>query len=295
MGREPRWDVALRLLAGVHYLVLAGRAPALADAYAGNGDPWPPFRAVLEREWDWLRRFVAEQRVQTNEVQRAWTLLPCFLEAARRVGAGTLDVIELGPSAGLNLVWDRYRYRYQRGVWGPTETRLELAGEERRPVPGALLRLEPRVRGRVGIDLAPVDVTTDEGARLLKSFVWADQRDRLDRLDRAIAALRADPPELVRADLLEELPRRLERRPPDALTLVFQTAVLGYVSREDRARVRETLAEAGAAGPLAYVAAEAPSRDEHRYFGLALRLWPGGGKREFVAHADFHGAWLSWL
>jgi hypothetical protein len=285
----------LRLLAGAHYLALAGRAPELAAAYAGNGDPWPPFRAVLEREREWLRRFVAERRVQTNEVQRAWTLLPCFLEAARRVGAHTLDVIELGPSAGLNLVWDRYRYRYANGAWGPSETPLELAGEERRPVPAALLRERPCVRRRVGIDIAPVDVTTDEAALLLKSFVWADQRDRLERLDRAIAALRDDPPELVRADLLEELPRQLERRRPDALTLVFQTAVLGYLPPEDRARVREVLAAAGASGPLAYVATERPAPDEHSYYGLALRLWPGGGRREFLAHADFHGAWLSWL
>jgi hypothetical protein len=294
VGPEPRWDAALRLLAGVHYLVLAGRAPELASAYGGNGDVWPPFRAVLEREREWLRRFVAEQRVQTNEVQRAWTLLPCFLEAARRLGADTLDVIELGPSAGLNLVWDRYRYRYARGSWGPQDAALELAGEERRPVPASLLRERPRVGRRVGIDLAPVDVTTDEGALLLRAFVWADQHDRLARLERAIAALREDPPELVRADLLDELPRQLARRRPDALTLVFQTAVLGYVSREDRARVRSSLADAGADGPLAYVATERPSARDG-YFGLVLRLWPGDGRREFVAHADFHGAWLSWL
>ncbi len=32
----------------------------------------------------------------------------------------------------------------------------------------------------------------------------------------------------------------------------------------------------------------------HDYWGLWLRLWPGGETR-LLAHADFHGAWLEWL
>jgi len=70
-----------------------------------------------EASWDdpvdahaeFLREFVRTQSVQTNEVQRSWVLLPCFLRAAELLGVDELDVVELGPSAGLNLVWDRYR------------------------------------------------------------------------------------------------------------------------------------------------------------------------------------------
>ena len=73
----------------------------------------------------------AEQDVQTNEVQRAWALLPGFLTVA---DGRPFDLLELGPSAGLNLVWDRYRYRYATGDVG--EGALELAattGRRRRP------------------------------------------------------------------------------------------------------------------------------------------------------------------
>jgi hypothetical protein len=220
-------------------------------------------------------------------------LLPCFLAAADDAGAEMLDVIELGSSAGLNLVWDRYRYRYANGEWGPKEARLELSGEERRRVPAGLLRLTPRVRSRVGVDVNPIDVTTDEGARLLKSFVWPDQAWRLDLLDRAIAALREDPPELVRADVVDELPRLLARRRHDVLTIVFETAVLGYLHRAGRERVRRALEEAGQAGSLAYVATGQPAEDVDTYYGLFVQQWPGG--RRLVAHADFHGAWLEWL
>jgi hypothetical protein len=239
-----------------------------------------------------LRDFVAERGVQTNEVQRSWVLLPLLLRVAERTGAETLDLVELGPSAGLNLVWDRYRYHYEAGDWGPPGARLRLEGEERRPVPRELLELSPTVRGRVGIDRSPIDVTSEEGARLLRCFVWAGQDERLERLDRAIEAVRGEPPELVRGDFVELLPEVLAARPGDGLTVVFQTATWGYLDEERRTRLRAKLDEAGRSLPLAFVSTGEPRVEEHCW-GLRLVYWPGG-EREFAGHADFHGAWLRW-
>lgn len=278
----PRWDRPLQLLGALHHL-------ALTDGV----DPWTDPAAALAEHRDRLTRFVAEQGVQTNEVQRSWMLLPCFLEIARRTGAESFDLVELGSSAGLNLVWDRYRYRYAAGEWGDPNAPLTLAGEERQDVPADLLERSVRVRSRIGIDRAPIDVTTDEGAVLLKSFVWADQRERLERLDRAITVLRAAPPELVQGDLVELLPTVLERADKDALTVVFETATLGYVPEDGRRRVYAALDEAGRSRPLAFVATGPPSNeDEHRY-ALWVRVWPAD--REEFAHAGFHGQWLEWL
>jgi hypothetical protein len=226
------------------------------------------------------------QAVQTNEVQRSWALLPCFLRAAELLAVDELDVVELGPSAGLNLVWDRYRYSYEVADWGPDDAPLRLEGEERSRVPSALLEVSPRVARRVGIDLAPIDVRTDEGARLLQCFVWAGQDERFERLTRAIEAVRADPPELVRGDFAHELPNVLRDRP----TLVFETAAFPYVADETRAAVRETLSRAGAL--LAFVTAGRP-RGEEQGWGMRLETYPGG-ERTFVGHADFHGAWLDY-
>jgi hypothetical protein len=278
VGPEPSWDAPLRMLGGLHYLVLAGEA--------GWDDP-------LEEHRDFLREFVATQGVQTNEVQRSWVLVPLFLRIAQRTGAEVIDLVELGPSAGLNLVWDRYGYRYQAREWGPEDAALRFEGEERRPVPADLLLLTPRVRGRIGIDLAPIDVTTEEGARLLKAFVWAGQEERMSRLDRAIEALRADPPELVHGDYVEELPEVLAARPADGLTVIFQTASFGYIGDEGRARVRAALDEAGADRPLAFISTGKPRAPEEGCWGLRLVYWPGG-EREFAGHADFHGSWLRW-
>jgi hypothetical protein len=260
----------------LHYLVLGGRAEW--------DDP-------LERHRGFLSDFVATQGVQTNEVQRSWVLLPLLLRVAQRTAAEEFDLVELGPSAGLNLVWDRYGYRYEAGEWGAEDALLLFEGEERRPIPGDLLGLEPAVRARIGIDRAPIDVRSEAGARLLRSFVWAGQDERLRRLDQAIAAVCAEPPELVRGDYVEELPAVLAGLPHDGLTVVFQTASFGYIGDEGRARVRAVLEEAGRERRLAFISTGKPRDGED--WGLRIVYWPGG-EREFAGHADFHGDWLSW-
>jgi hypothetical protein len=159
--QQPLWEAPLRLFGGVHYLELSGVVQ----------HPWPKLRGVLEANRDWLARFVAEHPVQTNEVQRSWGLLPGFLTVA---DDRPLDLIELGPSAGLNLFWDRYRYRYRDRTWGAEDAPLELSGEAEGGPPPELFAVQVNVRRRTGVERRPVDVTTDHGARLLEAFVWAD-------------------------------------------------------------------------------------------------------------------------
>src|SRR5204863_9677873 len=127
------------------------------------------------------------------------------------------------------------------------------------------------------------DVATDDGARLLKCFVWADQTQRLDRMTRAIDVVRAEPPDLVSGDIAEQLPHVLE----DVPTLVFQTAVFGYVDEPTRAAVKETFSRARF--PLAFVSAGGGRTWEH-VWGMRVVSYPSG-EREFLGHADYHGAW----
>jgi hypothetical protein len=230
--------------------------------------------------------------VQTNEVRRSWGLLPAFLLVAREAGP-LLDLVELGPSAGLNLVWDRYRYRYGHARWGPENAPLELHGELRRPFPPELLEVPVEVRRRRGIDLNPIDVTTVEGARLLECFVWADQTERIQRLRQAMEAVRADPPELIEGDYVDVLPGVLAERDPEALTVVFQTASLGYVPEERLEQLFQSIQQAGRDGPLAFLNTSF-DLELTGAFPLELTVWPEGEMRR-VSHMDFHGAWLEWL
>jgi hypothetical protein len=263
---EVDWRYPLQLFSGLHYLVLAGRAS------------WDDVGAALRDEEEFLTEWVGTERVQTNEPRRCWWLVPCFLEVARRTGSDVLDCVELGCSAGLNLLWDEYGYEYKAGSLGGWPV---FAGEERgKPVPVAAL---PCVRSRVGVDLAPPDLRTDEGVRLLKSFVWADQAQRLADLDGAIEVWRRDPPEVVVADMVEALPALLERR-GDAPLVVWHTAALNYLPPERQALVRELIADAG----VVFVETWQPRDGSHDYYGLYV-------DGDEVAHAEFHGAWIEWL
>jgi hypothetical protein len=279
---KPLWEAPLRLFGGVHYLELSGVVQ----------HPWPKLRGVLEANRDWLARFVAEHPVQTNEVQRCWGLLPGFLKVADK---RPVDLIELGPSAGLNLFWDRYRYRYGERRWGPASAALELTGEAEGGPPPDLLRTEVTVRRRMGIDRHPVDVTTEHGARLLEAFVWADQTERLERVRRAVEIVRSDPPRLMQGDFVEVLPPLLARRDLDALTVVYDSASTIYLAEEDRSQLEETMEQEGRRGALAWVSFEF-TRDQgigYEGFVLDVRSWPGGAKR--LAHLDGHANHMEWV
>jgi hypothetical protein len=268
------WDFPLRLLSGLHYLVLAGEAS------------WDDIGGALEQHREFLSRWTEEQDVQTNEVQRAWALLPGFLSLA---DGRPFDLLELGPSAGLNLMWDRYRYRYATGEWGMSA--LELTGDDRTPPPAELFSRGVSVARRRGIDLNPVDVTTDHGARLLQSFVWADQAVRLERLRRAIETVRDDPPELMRGDYVESLPALLGDRREGARLIVFQSASTMYLDQGAMAKVRAALDEAARTEPLVYLTTgRAPDDDG---FALEVESYPGGRSTR-LAVFDFHGEWLDW-
>jgi hypothetical protein len=144
----------------------------------------------------------------------------------------------------------------------------------------------------VGIDRDPIDVRSGEAVHLLHSFIWAGQDERHSRLERALEAIRSDPPDLVRGDFVAALPDVLATQSPDALTIVFQTAALDYVGEDGRTRGRAVLEGFGATRRLAFVSA-GRSRTGESCWGLRASYWPSG-ERELVAHADVHGSWLRW-
>jgi hypothetical protein len=286
---DPPWDAPHRLLAGARVLVLSEQVEDFEEAE----DPWSAFHVILERHGEWLAAFVRDRPVQHNEVQRCWALLPIFLivaEVARR----PLDLVELGTSAGLNLLWDHYGYRYGAGCWGEPSSPLQLEGEERAPVPGSLLGTRVEIGKRCGIDLEPVDATSADGLRLLKSYSRHDAYRT--RIERAVEVLCESPPELIRGDYVELLPRLLRERSDATLTVVFQTLSTVYLTDVRRERVREIVDAAGDAGPLAWISTPTPEEHGQRHgdFPLELAIWPHG-ERRIVARMNVRGEWLEWV
>ena len=272
--------------------MLTGAAPsALSGA-------WDDFVAALHEHSEPLGRLFREQGIQTNEPQRCSALLPAFLMLAAETRL-PLDLIELGPSAGLNLVFDGYRYTYSQGAFGEPDARPAFDVVERGEVPAHLLETPLEIRSRRGIDLSPIDLSFADDVMLLHSFLWPGLWKRAERLDQAIETFRTTPrpPELIRGDYVEALPGLLAERPGDALTVVFQTASTGYLQQGRYDVLRRSLDEAGVDGrPLAWVSSrrrEERELESEEGWELEVRLWPEPAR--LVARADFHGNWLDWL
>jgi hypothetical protein len=289
--------VALRAAGGLHGLLLAGRAPAL--------DPWYPprggrprdrafgaaLRSVVAAEQDWLRDFLAHA-VQTNEVQRSAALAPGFMEIAARTGHG-LSLREIGASGGLNLLWDRFSYRFAERAVGPVGSPVQLAprwqGEA--PPSGPL----PKVVDRRGVDIHPLDLRDDTVLARGLAYIWPDQPARLERYRAAVGLLRASDVHVEPGSAPDWLTTVLAARTPDATTVVFHSVMWQYMPPEVRAATEAAIRAAGARArgdrPLAWLRFE-PDRDGG--FELTLDLWPGRGERERLARLHPHGAGVVW-
>ena len=252
--------------------------------------------AVARATRDVPARVRREQRVQTNEVQRCWVLLPVLPRARRSAGVDELRRrrarAERRPEPRLGPLPLRAT---APASGGRPAAPLELSGRGAHAGAGAAARARlARVAARSASTAAPVDVTTDEGARLLECFVWADQDERLERLRARSTSLRDDPPELVAATL-EELPALLAGARRMRSTLVFQTAVVRRTSTRRAARCGAALDAARARAGRVRRPRGRPRGRERRLGAMRDRAVSPAATREFVGHADFHGAWLDWL
>lgn len=280
--------LALRLMGAVHRIVLRGDSPELAGQYPSAGgeprNPWPAFLDTVRVYADALRRLV-DDPVQTNEPARCAGLLGGFLEIARRAGL-PLRLLEVGASAGLNLRFDSYRYELGDERWGPADSGVVLKSRlsGRPPLDGSV-----RVVARAGCDAQPVDPRSQEGRLTLTAYVWADQVERLERLRAALTvAGRVDAP-VERAHAAEWIEERLAQPAGGAVTVVFHSIVMQYLTAAERERFERALR--GAREPLAWLRMEP---EGERLASLRLTLWPAGDEL-LLARVGFHGDPVEWL
>jgi hypothetical protein len=296
-GDPIRGFLPLRVFGAVHGRVLAGADHALAAYYPTAGGrvdavaAWPHFRDLVERDRLGLGARL-EHFPQTNEVGRCAGLLGGFLMIAQHTGL-PLRLLEIGCSAGLNLAWRDYGYRLGPHSWGdPTaavtiETRWQ--GE---PPP---LEVEPEIHSRAGCDIAPRRIADDTDVRVLESFVWADQPDRMQQLRGAVAVARRSPPEIDRASAGDWLPDRLGSAISGVCDVVYHSSVWIYIPRDERERICDCIEVRGRAAslerPLAWLRHE-DSADGRR-IEIRLRLWPGD-EEYLLGVGHPHGRRVDW-
>jgi hypothetical protein len=285
---SPRADaVPLRLAGALHAAALSGRDGALAAAYPpdwGSETVWQAARAFLVREHAWVADFLRSPP-QTNETRRSIALLAGFLHLAERFGL-PLALLEIGASAGMNLYWDRFRYRTETWEWGDASPAVIDTDWQGPPPP---VRAPIHVQSRAACDQNPLDLGDPEARLRLRSYIWADQRDRLQRFDAAADLALANGVLVERADAAAWLEQRLPGRDAHALTVVYHSVFFQYPPREIRERIAAAIERAGEAGPapLAWLRVEPEvvlggPRDSLRFL-VDVVTWPGGERRSLAA------------
>ncbi len=287
-------SVSLRIAGTLHALVLEGKDSLLSVAYPPDQSDddalWMAVAHAFETHADFILQRLTSAP-QTNEVRRSGALLPGFLTLGQLFGKPVV-LSEVGASAGLNLQWDRYRYRLGEADWGDPESPVMIAPEWRgNPAPDADLT----VNARAGCDLNPIDASDPTQHLRMLSYIWADQADRLARTRAALDLAAQHELHIDKADAVDWLKVRLAKPLAGSTHVVFHTIAWQYLPKALQEEGEQLIAEAGARAtanaPLARLQLEADGKPDGA--SLTLQIWPAGEKQE-IGRADFHGRWVEW-
>ncbi|QDU31394.1 hypothetical protein ETAA8_65510 [Anatilimnocola aggregata] len=266
------------------------------------GQEWMPKSAkelevFVQRRGVEIATLMKLRRTQTNEVGRCAVLLPALPD-------GPLALLEVGASAGLCLLLDEFYYDYGDTKIGIPESpvRLRCQTQGVLPLPEKL----PQVVWRAGLDLAPVNLRDQTDARWMSSCVFADHVERQQRLQAAMDLGRRREVKVHQGNLVTDLRQLIDIAPDHAQLVVFHSAVLSYVSPQERNIFASNMADASRARDIIWISNESRSvvpeiaalapPSGPRPFLLGRTTFHRGERRdEFLALAHPHGAELEWL
>jgi len=286
---------ALRACGALNAMAREGN-PSLAPLYPPKPLPsvdefWRGIRSVITDEDARLSSFL-DSAPQTNEVARSAALLPGYLEIARRTGL-SLSIREIGASAGLNLLFDRYSYDYGSFSWSAHAAKVTIPCEWRGATPDLARSIS--VADRRGCDLNPIDAGNSVARARMLAYIWPDQTARLARAEAALEVASAEGVNIEAIDAGLFAARELQVGAAKRALVLVHSICWQYLPEVTRAAITAEIAGAAIRAtrrsPFAWLRLEAESGLPH---GAALRLslWPDGPVDALIGVADFHGGWF---
>ena len=266
---------------GLLYRLIAGGEPPTADL----GKVFAGFCRDHRAE---IMRTVQTQGVQTNEIGRCSYLMPAFGVVAADAGGATLALVDVGASAGLNLLWDRYRYLYSNGsVHGPPESPVTIRCEVRSTFAPDVPDELPPVAFRTGIDLDPVDLSDDMEYAWMQALVWPDHADRAEMLSAARRIWLADRPTVLSGDAVEMLPGVLRSVPSNATLCVFHCHALNQLPPDRRSAFLDIILDESYRRTVYHIPSEGARMSVDR-----IKI--GRSYNILSANRHAHGRWVEW-
>lgn len=289
------------LFAAVQFLLFSGVNHALQTFYPNLvsapepvGEVFPVFAAFCAEHRQRLKAIIAERSVQTNEVLRCASFFPVFSWVSQQLHHQPFHLIDVGASAGLHLLWDRYGYRYGDDFQiNPDDTTLvlscDLRGDKIPPVSAEF----PAILSQIGIDINAIDVRNQEAMRWLRAFIFPSHSERFERFDAAVKIAQAAPPRIIDGDALVVLPELIEAfDPQDPICLLFSFSSY-QMFRNGRADLIRFLTDLSQGRRIIEVS--------FGHFGHAVprlivsNYMNGMVDERTVATAHIHGKWIEWL
>jgi hypothetical protein len=263
LSAPPRQQRPTLLLAAVHELLVQERQHPLATYYASltsqvaSGDPLPAFRSFCSLYREQIVHRMSTGGTQTNDVRRSAALALGLHHVQTRV-TKPLVLVELGASAGLLLLFDRFRIRVGGRVFGPETSLVDVRVDADESAESLAPLRMPGVADRVGVDLAPIDLGNASQVRWLEAFVWPEAHGDRDRLKAAIDTAQRQPPRVIQGDAVTILPTVLESIGEDCVPVVFHSTLFTYLDADQRESIAKCLEAVGSRRDLCWLPLEAP-------------------------------------
>jgi hypothetical protein len=287
----------LRLAGGFHHLLLTGDDDRLVPVYRGeitDQSEVDAFVAAVTANHDARLMPWLDGPPQTNEAGRSASFMAGLLWLSDKVGS-RFELNELGASAGINTMMERYHYDLKGVTAGPPNSPMQIKPEWRGGPPP---KAQVEIVSIQGCDQAPVDLSDPDAALRVKSYVWPENIDRLKRMDAAIALAAEKRPDVMQADALDWVVKRLAA-PQDAgvVRVINHSIVWQYIPEDRRKQITAAIEvqgrEATIERPIAWMMLET-NRETFKH-ELRINYWPGPDEWHLLAEAQAHGSWVQWL